>query len=75
MEERARKVVKLQDAFLNRMRKERIWVAVSLLSGERLYGYIAAFDNYCLHLKGYGEEEHLLYKHAIASISPQGQQG
>lgn len=75
MEEKGRKVLKLQDAFLNRMRKERVWVAVNLLSGEKLYGHIMAFDNYCVHLKGYGDEEHLIYKHAIASISPQGGEG
>ena len=48
MEEKQRKPIKLQEAFLNRMRKERRWVAVGLLSGERLFGNNAAFDNYCI---------------------------
>jgi len=73
--EKERKPIKLQEAFLNRMRKERQWVSVILLSGERLFGYITGFDNYCIHLKGYGEEEYLIYKHAVASISPQGGKG
>jgi host factor-I protein len=71
MEQKQKKPVKLQEAFLNRVRKEKIWVCVSLISGERLFGSIVGFDNYCLHLKGYGEEEHLIYKHAISAISPQ----
>ncbi|RLA93835.1 MAG: RNA chaperone Hfq [Deltaproteobacteria bacterium] len=75
MEEKQRKPIKLQEAFLNRMRKERRWVAVGLLSGERLFGNIAAFDNYCIHLRGYGDEEHLIYKHAITSITPSPEEG
>ena len=77
MEDRGqRKTIKLQDAFLNRMRKERRWVAVGLLSGDRLFGNITGFDSYCIHLKGFGDEEHLIYKHAITSISPtEGQSG
>ncbi len=65
------KAPKLQEAFLNKLRKERVWVSLTLLNGERLYGYVVAFDLYCVLIKGYGDEEHLVYKHAIASISPQ----
>lgn len=65
------KVPKLQEAFLNKLRKEGVWVSLTLLNGERLYGHIVAFDPYCLLIKGYGDEEHLVYKHAIAYISPQ----
>jgi host factor-I protein len=60
--------VNVQDQFLNRMRREKAWLTVSLLSGEKLYGTIAGFDNFCIQLKGEGDQ--LIYKHAIAAIIP-----
>jgi len=62
--------IRLQEGFLNRMRKEERWVAVEMVSGERLFGRITGFDSFCIHLKGYGDEEHLIYKHAVAYITP-----
>jgi len=50
------------------MRRDKIWLTVELISGEKLYGTISGFDNFCIHLKGNGEQ--LVYKHAIAVISP-----
>ncbi len=60
--------INVQDQFLNRMRRDKIWLTVELISGEKLYGTIFGFDNFCIHLKGNGEQ--LLYKHAIAAITP-----
>lgn len=60
--------INLQDQFLNRMRRDKIWLTVELLSGEKLYGTITGFDNFCILLTGNGEQ--LIYKHAIATISP-----
>jgi host factor-I protein len=61
-------VVNIQDQFLNRMRREKVWLTVALLSGEKLYGTIAGFDNFCIQLQGDGDQ--LIYKHAVAAIIP-----
>lgn len=60
--------INVQDQFLNRMRRDRTWLTVELISGGKLYGTITGFDNFCIHLRGNGEQ--LIYKHAIAVISP-----
>jgi host factor-I protein len=60
--------VNIQDQFLNKMRREKAWLAVELISGQNLYGTIAGFDNFCILLKGTGEQ--LIYKHAVAAIIP-----
>ena len=62
------KAVNIQDQFLNRMRREKAWLTVALSSGEKLYGTITGFDNFCILLKGDGEQ--LIYKHAIAAVIP-----
>ena len=60
--------VNIQDQFLNRMRREKAWLTVELISGDKLYGNIAGFDNFCILLKGNGDQ--LIYKHAVAAIIP-----
>ena len=60
--------VNIQDQFLNRVRREKVWLTVALSSGEKLYGTVTGFDNFCILLKGEGEQ--LIYKHAIAAIIP-----
>jgi RNA chaperone Hfq len=39
---------------------------MELISGEKLYGTIAGFDNFCILLKSNGDQ--LIYKHAVAAI-------
>jgi host factor-I protein len=60
--------VNIQDQFLNRMRREKVWLTVALSSGEKLYGTISGFDNFCILLQGDGEQ--LIYKHAVAAVIP-----
>jgi len=60
---------KLQDIFLNHVRKEKIPVSVFLVSGTRLKGTIKGFDNFCILLKQSSYQ--LVYKHAISTISPE----
>ena len=43
--------INVQDQFLNKVRKERIWVAVQLMTGQELEGYVVSFDNFSLILK------------------------
>ncbi|WP_298432885.1 RNA chaperone Hfq [Geobacter sp.] len=57
----------IQDQYLNQSRKERVRVAVKLMSGEKLDGYIKSFDNFSVLMEIQGDI--LIYKHAIASIT------
>lgn len=57
----------IQDQYLNQARKERVRVAVMMMSGDKLEGYIKSFDSFCLLIECGGDI--LLYKHAISSIT------
>ncbi len=57
----------IQDQYLNQARKERVRVAISMMSGEKMEGFIRSFDNFSLLLDAGGDV--LLYKHAIATIT------
>ena len=60
---------KLQDLYLNYLRKEKIPVSVFLVNGTRLKGTIKGFDNFVIVLKQ--STQQLVYKHAISTISPE----
>jgi host factor-I protein len=57
----------MQDQFLNRIRRDKIRVVISLVDGGQLEGEVTSFDNFSLLLRGEGDQ--LVYKHAIATIS------
>ena len=57
----------IQDQYLNQARKERVRVAISMMSGEKMEGFIRSFDNFSLLLDAGGDV--LIYKHAIATIT------
>ena len=59
----------LQDAFLNRLRKERIPVSVFLVKGTRLQGVVTFFDQFTILLEN-GNNQQLIYKHSISTIVP-----
>jgi len=59
----------LQDAYLNRLRKERVPVSVFLAKGTRLQGVITFFDQFTILLENGGTQQ-LIYKHSIATIVP-----
>jgi host factor-I protein len=59
----------IQDGFLNHLRRERAVVTVLLTSGAKLTGRIKSFDRYALLLESEGQEQ-LLFKHAIATVTP-----
>jgi len=65
----ARVQINVQDHFLNQARREKVKVKVSLISGNDVEGYIRSFDNYCCVVEENGDA-HLIYKHAIATVSP-----
>ena len=60
---------KLQDVYLNSLRKEKVPVVIYLVNGTRLKGVIKGFDNFVVLLKKSNYQ--LIYKHAISTISPE----
>jgi host factor-I protein len=60
--------INIQDQFLNRIRRDRKHVMVELMTGRKIEGVILSFDNFCIILRGEGDQ--LVYKHAISTISP-----
>src|SRR5690242_17344810 len=60
---------KLQDVFLNHVRKNKVPVTAFLINGIKLQGVISSFDNFCLLLRR-GNEVQLIYKHAVSTLMP-----
>ena len=63
------KQAKLQDAFLNLLRRNKTTVTVFLVKGVKLQGIVTWFDNFSLLLRRDGQSQ-LVYKHAISTIMP-----
>ncbi len=61
-------VQSLQDPYLNSLRKERTQVAIFLMNGIKLQGYIESFDQFVILLKN--NTSQMIYKHAISTIVP-----
>ncbi len=60
---------RLQERFLNTIRKEKVRVNVYLVNGVKLEGKIRYFDPYTILLKE-GPRQVLVYKHAITTVIP-----
>ena len=65
----AERTQNLQDAFLNKVRKQKIPLTIFLVNGVKLNGVVTWFDNFCVLLKRDGIAQ-LVYKHAISTIMP-----
>jgi len=61
--------INVQDGFFYLLRKDNTLVDVILLSEKKRTGRIRRFDKYAVVLDVDGREE-MIYKHAIASVSP-----
>lgn len=61
--------VKLQDVFLNQVRKNHVSITIFLVSGYQLKGSVSGFDPYTIMLDSEGKQQ-LIYKHAISTIVP-----
>jgi host factor-I protein len=71
MNKPASNTINIQDPFFYQLRKDSRTVHIYLLSGKRLTGIIRRFDRYSVILENHGQEQ-LVYKHAVASITPSG---
>lgn len=59
----------LQDAFLAECKRQGTPVTVYLVNGFQLRGVVKGFDPFTVLLE-YERKTHLIYKHAISTISP-----
>ena len=57
----------IQDVFLNYARREKLTVVIQLLDGQSVEGRIKNFDRFALIIDNAGVD-HLVFKHAIATI-------
>ena len=64
----------IQDVFLNSARRDRALVNLQLMNGAKIAGKILSFDKFSLVLEA-NQQEHLVFKHAIATITLQGRGG
>ena len=62
--------VPLQDAYLQAMKRENAPVTIYLRNGYQLRGHVRGFDNFTIILE-YDNNPHLVYKHAVSTVSPQ----
>lgn len=58
----------LQDPFLNKLRKDKVPVAIYLVNGIKLQGHIESFDQFVVSLKN--SVNQMVYKHAISTVVP-----
>lgn len=59
----------LQDAFLNRARRERLLITVFLMNGFQMKGIVRGFDSFVVMLDSDGKQQ-MIYKHAISTLIP-----
>ncbi len=62
----------LQDAYLQEAKRQNIAVTVYLVNGFQLRGSVKGYDAFTIVLE-YEHRLHLVYKHAVSTISPQSQ--
>ena len=59
---------KVQDPYLNALRKERVPVSIFMVNGIRLQGTIESYDQFVIMLKNVATQA--VYKHAISTVVP-----
>lgn len=64
--------INLQDAFLNKARKDNVGITIFLVNGYQIKGQVKGFDNYTIILES-EDKQQLIYKHAISTIIPMRQ--
>ena len=61
----------IQDAYLAEVRRQAVPVTIYLVNGFQLRGVVKGFDPFTIVLE-YEKKAHLIYKHAVSTISPNG---
>jgi host factor-I protein len=60
----------LQDGYLSEIRRQNVPVTIYLVNGFQLRGVVKGFDAFTILLE-YERKTHLVYKHAVSTVSPQ----
>ena len=60
-----------QDTYLAEIKRQGVPVTIYLMNGFQLRGVVKGFDPFTILLE-YERKIHLIYKHAVSTISPQG---
>jgi host factor-I protein len=63
--------INIQDGFLFQSLKEAKQMAFELVTGKKVEGRLKRFDRFAVVVDT-GGQEHLIYKHAIATITEAG---
>ncbi|HTJ25540.1 MAG TPA: RNA chaperone Hfq [Candidatus Limnocylindria bacterium] len=61
----------LQDAYLAEVKRQAVPVVIYLVNGFQLRGVVKGFDPFTIVLE-FEKKAHLIYKHAVSTISPLG---
>ena len=61
----------IQDAYLAEVKRQAVPVTTYLVNGFQLRGVVKGFDPFTIVLE-YEKRAHLIYKHAVSTISPNG---
>ncbi len=61
----------IQDAYLAEVKRQAVPVTIYLVNGFQLRGVVKGFDSFTIVLE-YEKRAHLIYKHAVSTISPNG---
>ena len=64
------RTAQLQDTYLAEVKRLGVPVTVYLVNGFQLRGAVRGFDAFTILLE-YEQRHHLIYKHAVSTISPQ----
>ena len=66
----APRALPLQDGYLSEIRRLNVPVTIYLMNGFQLRGIVKGFDAFTILLE-YERKTHLVYKHAVSTVSPQ----
>ncbi len=66
----APRALPLQDGYLAEIKRQGVPVTIYLVNGFQLRGTVKGFDAFTILLE-YERKTHLIYKHAVSTVSPQ----
>lgn len=66
----AQRALPLQDGYLAEIKRQGVPVTIYLVNGFQLRGVVKGFDAFTILLE-YERKTHLIYKHAVSTVSPQ----
>jgi host factor-I protein len=59
----------IQSDYLQELKDQKVSVAVFLVSGIKLCGFVTGFDQFVVHLH-HDSNDQMIFKHAISTIMP-----